>query len=61
MTLDVIACCAFGIDTNSVRDPTSVFLAKCRGVFQQSENIQSTFLGKKVLPLLCECPQVHTV
>ena len=37
LTLDVIACCAFGIDTNSVKDPTSVFLEECRGLLATAE------------------------
>ena len=53
LTLDVIACCAFGIDTNSVKDPTSIFLAKCRGILQQSENL--SVIGKTLFSLLCEC------
>ena len=52
LTLDVIANCAFGLDTNSVKDPTSIFLRKCRGAFSTAEN--ASFLGKKIVfPLLC--------
>ena len=59
LTLDVIACCAFGIDTNSVKDPTSVFLQKCRGIFSTSEKM--SFLGKLLLPLMCKFKSCITI
>ncbi len=38
MTLDIIGCCAFGVDVNSTENPhDDIFLAKCRDIFGQHE------------------------
>jgi cytochrome P450 len=37
LTLDTIACCAFGLDINSLKDPNTMFLRKCRQLFSSFE------------------------
>ena len=51
MTMETIASCAFGIDANSIKDPDSPFLQKCRGFFEQVEKI--TPLSRIVGMCLC--------
>ena len=51
MTMETIASCAFGIDANSIKDPNSPFLQKCRGFFEQVEKI--TPLSRIVAMCLC--------
>ena len=40
MTLDVIGCCAFGLDIDTVQNPDHIFLEKVRAIIGGSVNIQ---------------------
>ena len=51
MTMETIASCAFGIETNSIKNPDSAFLHKCRGFFEQAE--KSTPMAKVVALIIC--------
>lgn len=52
-SLDVIASCCFGIDTNSVEEPDNQFLTSLKFIFKNTfnPNLKFLFLGKKTKAL----------
>ena len=50
--METIASCAFGIDTNSIKNPDSPFLKKCRGFFEDTEKI--TPFAKMIGLMFCK-------
>ncbi len=54
LTAETIASCAFGLETNSVKDPDCVFLRKVRNFFREAEapNVTEMILATVVCEYL---------